>query len=129
MASYSQLATATDGQPGLGLNKCRLSLTVLPRPVRSNTPAPARGVRHSGARPRGPTELMISSRVGSRQCKSVWKRPHASSSSDTLAGPTLPSIYKQVPPERKTAVSATFAELVGGERGPAPVAREWVVGA
>ena len=59
---------------------------------------------------------MISSRVGSRQCKSVWKRPHASSSSDTLAGPTLPSIYKQVPPERKTAVSATFAELVGGER-------------
>jgi len=47
---------------------------------------------------------MISSRVGGRQCKSVWKRPHASSSSDTLAGPTLPSIYKQVLPERKTAV-------------------------
>ena len=71
---------------------------------------------------------MISSRVGSRQCNSVWKRPHASSSSDTLAGPTLPSIYKQVPPERKTAVRATFAELVGGD-GLAPVARERVIGA
>merc|ERR1740130_291440 len=49
---------------------------------------------------------MISSRVSSRQGKSVWRRPPASSSEEPAeAGPTLPSIYKQVlPTERNTGV-------------------------
>jgi hypothetical protein len=73
---------------------------------------------------------MITSRIGSRECKSVWKRPHASSSSGALPGPTLPSIYKQVPPERKTAVSATLQNLCkgGGSVGLPRMAREWLFG-
>merc|ERR1740130_2530251 len=49
---------------------------------------------------------MISSRVSSRQGKSVWRRPPASSSEEPAeAGPTLPSIYEQVlPTERNTGV-------------------------
>ena len=64
---------------------------------------------------------MISSRVSSRQGKSVWRRPPASSSEQPAeAGPTLPSIYKQVlPSERNTGVSATL-HTRGAQRAGLP---------
>ena len=65
---------------------------------------------------------MISSRLSSRQGKSVWRRPPVVPGEEPAeAGPTLPSIYKQVPRERKTAVSTTLhTHTRGAQRAGSP---------